>query len=262
MIRIHYPAVAGIFYPADADELRRQVQCFLAEGRPGRVPAPKALIAPHAGYIYSGPTAGQAYAQLQQIAHRIRRVVLLAPSHRAAFSGLACSQADSFRTPLGDLDVDQAALKTISNLPQVQVLEAAFEGEHSLEVHLPFLQLALGDFHIVPLIVGDAKAAEVAEVLEQLWGGEETLIVISSDLSHYLEYDGARLMDAETSRAIEGLNPQAISYHHACGRTPVCGLLLAAKHHHLTATTLDMRNSGDTAGPRNQVVGYGAYAFS
>ncbi len=262
MTRIQHPAVAGIFYPADADELQRQIQCFLAEGQPGRVPNPKALIVPHAGYIYSGPTAGHAYAQLQQIAHRIRRVVLLAPSHRMAFSGLARSTADSFRTPLGDLAVDHEALKTISNLPQVQLLDAAFEGEHSLEVHLPFLQLALDDFRIVPIIVGDAKGTEVAEVLEQLWGGDETLIVISSDLSHYLEYDQARQMDSETRRAIEALNPQSLSYHHACGRIPVSGLLLAANHHHLAATTLDMRNSGDTAGPRNQVVGYGAYAFA
>lgn len=262
MTRIHQPAVAGLFYPADADELRQQISTFLAEGEPGQVKAPKALIAPHAGYIYSGPTAGHAYAQLKEVAERIHRVVMLAPSHRMAFQGLACSHAELFRTPLGDLEVDQAALAELESLPQVQYLDEAFHGEHSLEVHLPFLQLTLQEFRIVPLLVSDASPEQVAEVLERLWGGDETLIVISSDLSHYLDYESARSMDAETTRAIEALKPQDLSYHHACGRTPVSGLLVAAKQHHLKAITLDMRNSGDTAGPRNQVVGYGAYAFS
>ena len=262
MKNIQYPAVAGLFYPADPMELRKQVQTFLTEGHGGRVKAPKALIAPHAGYIYSGPVAGHAYAQLESAANRIRRVVILAPSHRMAFSGLCYSSAEVFRTPLGDLEVDQAALAQITSLPQVRLSNEAFEGEHSLEVHLPFLQMTLEQFRIVPLLVGDASAEEVAEVLERLWDGDETLIVISSDLSHYLEYEKARRMDAETTRAIESLEPEAISYHHACGRTPVSGLLVAARRHHLSATTLDLRNSGDTAGPRDQVVGYGAYAFA
>jgi len=262
MARIHQPAVAGLFYPADPEELRQQVATFLSEGHPGDIEAPKALIAPHAGYIYSGPTAGHAYAQLSTIAERIRRVVMLAPSHRMAFRGLAYSSAQLFRTPLGDLEVDQAAMEQIQPLPQVQALDQAFEGEHSLEVHMPFLQMTLQDFHIVPLLVSDASADEVAEVLECLWGGDETLIVISSDLSHYHDYESARAMDAEATRAIESLQPEILSYHHACGRTPVSGLLVAAKHHQLKATTLDIRNSGDTAGPRDQVVGYGAYAFT
>jgi AmmeMemoRadiSam system protein B len=262
MSKIQQPAVAGLFYPDDPTQLRQQIGVFLAEGRHGHVEPPKALIAPHAGYIYSGATAGHAYAQLSPIADRIRRVVMLAPSHRMAFPGLAHSSADLFRTPLGDLKVDQEALATITDLPQVHLLDQAFAGEHSLEVHLPFLQTVLSDFRIVPLLVSDASANQVAEVLERLWGGDETLIVISSDLSHYHDYDSACAMDREATQAIENLEPTALSYHHACGRTPISGLLVVAKKHHLKATTLDTRNSGDTAGPRDQVVGYGAYAFA
>ncbi len=262
MKRVHLPAVAGRFYPADPVELRQEVRGFLSGTVAASITSPKALIAPHAGYIYSGPIAGSAYAQLQEVADRIRRVVMLAPAHRMGFPGLAHNSAEWFRTPLGDVEIDQAAMAKLEELPQVRLLDDAFEGEHSLEVHLPFLQETLEDFQIVPLLVSDATAGDVEEVLEQLWGGKETLIVISSDLSHYRDYETARKMDAETTLSIEALEPEAISPHHACGRTPVSGLLLAARRHHLHATTLDLRNSGDTAGPHNQVVGYGAYAFS
>lgn len=262
MTQIKYPAVAGMFYPADPDELRGEIRQFLSTARHGVVPPPKALIAPHAGYIYSGPVAASAYAQLDQEAERISRVIILAPAHRMGFRGIARSSASLFRTPLGDIEVDHKAMALIEDLSQVQLLDAAFEGEHSIEVHLPFLQETLGTFRIVPLLVSEACPEEVEQVLEQLWGGEETLIVISSDLSHYLDYDTARKMDSEATHAIETLNPGELTYHHACGRTPVGGLLLAARRHHLKPSTLDLRNSGDTAGPRNQVVGYGAYAFS
>jgi len=258
--KIHSPVVAGQFYPADPVELREQVQSFIASARPVQAHTPKALIAPHAGYIYSGPVAGTAYAQLREISDRIRRVVILAPSHRLGFSGIACNSAEWFRTPLGDLEVDQEAMAMIQNMPQVHLLDQAFAMEHSLEVHLPFLQEMLSDFKIVPLLVGDVEAAEVATVIERLWGGNETLIVISSDLSHYLDYDSARRIDAETSSAIEALQPEALSPHDACGCTPLTGLLLVAKRRNLHATTLDQRNSGDTAGSKNRVVGYGAYA--
>ena len=258
---IRTPAVAGFFYPADAEEVGIQVRRFISDSRAGHTPPPKALIAPHAGYIYSGPIAGSAYAQLEQVADQISRVVILAPAHRIAFRGLALSSADYFRTPLGDIEVDQAAVQDIVELPQVHLLDQAFDNEHSIEVHLPFLQETLTSFRILPLLVSDAKAEEVDEVLEHLWGGEETLILVSSDLSHYLDYESARSMDAEASRAIEALRPEGLNRNHACGRTPVSGLLLAARRHQLTAATLDQRNSGDTAGPRNQVVGYGAYAF-
>jgi AmmeMemoRadiSam system protein B len=261
MQRVQSPNVAGLFYPADPQELRREVERYVSDGRAGRVDRPKALIAPHAGYVYSGPVAGNAYAQLAGMESTIERVVILAPSHRYPFRGLARPDATAFRTPLGEVPVDTEALCALDGLPQVHDLDAAFEGEHSLEVHLPFLQATLGQFRIVPLLVGDTGGAEVAEVLERLWGGNETLIVVSSDLSHYLDYESARGMDAQTTRAIEALESEQIGYHHACGRVPVSGLLIAARRHHLVAITLDLRNSGDTAGPRNQVVGYGAYAF-
>ncbi len=261
MTSVRQPAVAGTFYPADARELRQTVQGYLRAASSSSDEAPKAIVAPHAGYIYSGPVAASAYRSLAPLSDIVSRVVLLGPSHRVAFRGLAFSAAESFLTPLGAVPVDRDALGLVSDLDQVRQYEAPFAGEHCLEVQLPFLQSVLSDFSIVPLLVGDATTDEVAEVIERLWGGEETLIVVSSDLSHYLDYDSARAIDAETSRAIESLRPDAISHHQACGRNPLNGLLREAKRHGLRARTLDLRNSGDTAGPRNQVVGYGAYAF-
>ncbi|HFD80846.1 MAG TPA: AmmeMemoRadiSam system protein B [Gammaproteobacteria bacterium] len=262
MAQIREPAVAGMFYPAEPEVLQQQIEVMLAQENPEQ-PAPKALIVPHAGYIYSGPVAASAYAQLIPVRERIERVVLLGPAHRVAFRGLAATSAQYFATPLGLVRIDHEAQDAILDLPQVHVLDEAHREEHSLEVQLPFLQVTLQkDFGLVPLVVGDARAEEVAEVLERLWDGPETLILISSDLSHYHDYETARRMDRATSAAIEQLNPQAIDHDQACGRTPVSGLLVAARHHHLGARTLDLRNSGDTAGPRDQVVGYGAYAFS
>ncbi len=262
MPNIQLPVVAGSFYPADPTELRAQLRSFLESAQPETIAAPKALIAPHAGYIYSGPIAASAYIQLTSSANKISRVVILAPSHRVHFYGIACSSAEFFQTPLGLLEVDHSATAELQDLPQVALLDAAFEQEHSLEVHLPFLQETLGEFKIVPLIVGDTDPAAVDEVLERLWGGAETLIVISSDLSHYLEYEEANRIDTETSRDIERLQPEAISHDQACGRLPISGLLLAARRHQLHPTTLDLRNSGDTAGSKDRVVGYGAYAFA
>lgn len=263
MTPIREPTVAGLFYPADASQLRHEVLSFLGAAKPDRqAGAPKAIVAPHAGYVYSGPIAGSAYAQLCAGAAEISRIVLLGPSHRVPFTGLACSAAETFLTPLGAVPVDLEAFEAVRDLPQVRLYETPFEGEHCLEVQLPFLQLSLEDFRIVPLLVGDAGTDEVAQVIGRLWGGEETRIVISSDLSHYLDYESASTMDAETSRAIEDLRPEAIDHTRACGRNPLNGLLREAKRHGLEARTLDLRNSGDTAGPRDQVVGYGAYAFS
>ncbi|MGM0592940.1 MAG: AmmeMemoRadiSam system protein B [Pseudomonadota bacterium] len=257
---VREPAVAGMFYPDDPAKLQQMVAGFLAEADvPAAAPPPKAIIAPHAGYPYSGPVAASVYARLRPIRDKIRRVVLLGPSHRVGFLGLATSSADAFRTPLGEVPLDSTAIAQVSALPQVHELDQAHMLEHSLEVQLPFLQETLGEFSLVPLVVGDASADEVAEVLEQLWGGEETLIVISSDLSHYHDYETARSMDSATSEAIEQLRPDAIGYECACGRNPVNGLLRVAKRKHLHAETLDLRSSGDTAGPRDQVVGYGAY---
>jgi hypothetical protein len=259
------PAVAGLFYPDEPTVLRRAVEDYLRGARTAKaddVGRIKAVIAPHAGYIYSAPIAASVYARLQPLADTVRRVVLLGPSHRVPFEGLALPDVDEFATPLGTVPLDVKAMREIADLPQVQVLNAAHAGEHSLEVHLPFLQVVLDEFSLVPLVVGDAEPPTVAEVLARLWGGDETLFVISSDLSHYHDYPTAQRLDAATSRAIEQLRPQDIGYEDACGRGPVNGLLYLARSRGLHARTLDLRNSGDTAGGRSQVVGYGAYLFA
>lgn len=259
--RVRPAAVAGRFYPSDPNELRDEIRTYLASANAGGPAVAKALIAPHAGYIYSGPIAASAYAHLNAGRDRIKRVILLGPAHTAAFKGLAVSSAEAFATPLGLVPVDAEAIRLICSLPQVSVLDEAHAREHALEVHLPFLQLVLGDFKIVPLVVGDASDEEVSEVLEKLWGGPETLIVVSSDLSHYHDYDTARRLDQSTAQAIEHLQLEQVGEEQACGRIPVRGLLCAARHHHLRVRTVDLRNSGDTAGPRREVVGYGAWVF-
>jgi len=254
-------AVAGLFYPADAAQLHRDIQSMLSVVEQSEE-APKALIVPHAGYIFSGPVAASAFAQLNNIRHTVKRVIVLGPCHRVPLRGLATSSAEYFETPLGSIRIDREAISQISSLPQVKEFDLTHQQEHSLEVQLPFLQEVLDDFSLVPLVVGDTSAEDVSEVLEKLWGGDETLIVISSDLSHYHDYNTARAMDHETCQAIEEMNPSAIHYDQACGRNPVTGLLLAAKKHGLHVTTLDLRNSGDTAGDKSSVVGYGAWALS
>ncbi len=260
--RIRQPAVAGLFYPSDPGELQGMLDAFFAAAStPGEETPPKAVIAPHAGYIYSGAVAASAYARIIPVRGNIHRVVLLGPSHRVPLYGLAASSATHFATPLGLIPLDRQAIDDILQLDQVSLMDAAHDSEHSLEVHLPFLQTMLGQFELIPLVVGEASAAEVAEVLDRLWGGDETLIVISSDLSHYHDYATAQRMDRQTSRAIEAMAPEKIRYDDACGRIPVNGLLTVARRHGLHAQTVDLRNSGDTAGPRDQVVGYGAYVI-
>jgi len=261
MEKIREPAVAGTFYPANPTELSSMLQGYLAESAADG-PAPKAMIVPHAGYIYSGPVAASGYARLLQAAGRINRVILLGPAHRLAFRGLAAPDADGFRTPLGVIPVDNTAIREVLDLPQVHINNEAHREEHSLEVHLPFLQSTLQHFTLVPLVVGDATPAEVCEIIAHFWDSPGTLIIISSDLSHYHDYETAVKLDKITSRAIEHLALEEIGYDHACGRNPVNGLLLYARQHGLTAQTIDLRNSGDTAGPRNQVVGYGTYVIN
>ncbi len=260
MLQIRQPAVADRFYPGDPRELRRILDGYL-NGITPSTPPPKALIVPHAGYIYSGPIAATAYATLSAARENITQVVLMGPSHRVAFSGLAASSADQFATPLGAVPLNRPAIERALSLPQVRLLDEAHALEHSLEVQIPFLQRMLDAFSLAPFVVGDASPEMVAEVLELLWGGPETLIVISSDLSHYLDDETARRIDAATSAAIESLRPQDIGYDQACGRNPVNGLLTLAKRRGLRAQTLDLRNSGDTAGNRDRVVGYGSYVF-
>ena len=261
---IRPPAVAGTFYPAVPARLQHDVDGYLAdaEARLGDAPvAPKAIIAPHAGYVYSAPVAASAYASLRAAAERIRRVVLLGPSHRVSLRGLATTSADRFDTPLGPVPIDRASCERAAALPAVCVMDGAHALEHSLEVQLPFLQRVLNDFELVPFSVGDASGEEVAEVLELLWGGPETLVVVSSDLSHYYDYETAKRLDAATTHAIEALDPGGLDAESACGRVPVRGLLLAARRHGLDVETVDVRSSGDTAGPRDQVVGYGSWLF-
>lgn len=264
MTHIRRAAVAGFFYPEDPGELQGMVQHLLADPPPSATVCgtPKALIVPHAGYIYSGPVAASAYARLKTLAARTMRVVLIGPCHRVRLRGLAVSSADAFETPLGIVPVDRQAVEDLRTLPQVKELDAAHADEHSLEVHLPFLQQILGPFTLVPIVVGSATAEEVADVLERLWGGSETLIVISSDLSHFHDYETACRLDALTCRAIEALDPGKIGFEQACGGVPVNGLLTVARRRGLEVTTLDLRNSGDTAGDRRRVVGYGAWMFS
>ena len=264
MQRVRQPAVAGAFYPGEPAILGRVVQEMLrAEasriGVAERVP--KAIVVPHAGYIYSGAIAARAYARLVAGRSSIRRVVLLGPVHRVPVRGLALPGADFFATPLGKIEVDREAVATLRALPQVVVSPAAHAQEHSLEVQLPFLQAVLDDFTLVPLAVGDATSFEVAQVLEVLWGGAETLIVISSDLSHFLPYRAAQETDRATMQNIKDLK-DGITHEQACGGTPVNGLMLAARRHHLQPQLLGLCNSGDTAGDKARVVGYAAIAFT
>jgi len=296
-MQVRNPAVAGSFYPGQAKKLRDSVADYIrvaldaipAAEKGRSSPLPKAIIAPHAGYVYPGPVAGSAYARLVGARGVVSRVVLAGPAHRVPVRGLAVSGADGFATPLGVVPVDKASVTAIRALPQVEVYDAPHAYEHSLEVHLPFLQYILGPeeqkaaapegkrkraekgteesaagaagFTLVPLLVGDTEAQETAEVLEALWGGPETLFVISTDLSHFHDYATAKELDAAATRAIEALRPEDLGYEQACGRAPVAGLLVAARKRGLRIRTLDLRNSGDTAGGRAQVVGYGAWAL-
>jgi AmmeMemoRadiSam system protein B/AmmeMemoRadiSam system protein A len=262
MIPVRPAAVAGMFYPASSRELALEVDDMLGHSAgAGLAPGfPKALIVPHAGYVYSGPVAAEAYDRLRPARGIVRRVVLLGPCHRLPVRGLALPDAASFATPLGQVPLDREAMASLAGLAQVVVSSAVHAEEHALEVQLPFLQRVLGEFSLVPLAVGDATPQQVAEVIEKLWGGEETLIVISSDLSHYHPYDEARAIDRGTAQAILDGSTD-IDHEQACGATPVAGLLLAARRHKLDVELLDLRNSGDTAGGRGRVVGYASFAF-
>ena len=260
-ISVRQPAVAGMFYPDNKVELHQQVADYLGAAKPSDE-TPRALVVPHAGYIYSGPIAASGFVNLLPLKDKIKRVVLFGPSHRVAFKGIAAPTSNVFSTPLGNIPLDVDSLTKLCTLPQVQQLDSAHAQEHSLEVQLPFLQEVLGDFYLVPLVVGDSQPIEVAQVMEAFWHDPGTLIVVSSDLSHYHDYASAQHMDTKTCAAIENLTPEAISYDDACGRNPLLGLLTLARQHDLKVNTLDLRNSGDTAGDKNRVVGYGAWLFS
>jgi AmmeMemoRadiSam system protein B len=243
--------------------LGKQVRAYLAQAAAASelLPRPKALIVPHAGYVYSGAIAAAAYRRLAAGCEDIARVVLLGPAHRVALHGLAVPTSDRFATPLGDVAVDRAAVACALELPQVSESDSAHALEHALEVQLPFLQTLLPAFRLVPLAVGDATAAQVAEVIERLWDGPQTLIVVSSDLSHYHSYDVARAIDRSSAQTVLTLSP-TLTFSQACGALPINGLLTVARRHGMQAELLDLRNSGDTAGDKARVVGYGSFAFS
>lgn len=259
-------AVAGFFYPDTAPALSHMVEGFLAQAsnvlsREINGLAPKAVIVPHAGYIYSGQAAAEAYRALQPWAARYRRVVLVGPSHRVAFNGVAVPSVNAFETPLGDVQLDTEGLARLAPLPGVVVSDRAHAQEHSLEVQLPFLQKTLSDFKLLPLVVGNASAELVRQILQTVWGDEETLIVISSDLSHYHDYATARQLDAATCNAIERLDDRGIGHEDACGCIGVRALLLMSQQLGMRAKTVSLCNSGDTAGDKSRVVGYGSWVF-
>lgn len=259
---VRQPAVAGLFYPGDPGELAATVRAHLEVGSElaGAASDPKAIIAPHAGYEYSGPIAGTAFAPVADAADRVRRVVVLGPAHREPMRGLALPGASAFATPLGEVELDSELVDRVAALPQVSVNLSAHALEHSLEVELPFLQMILNEFTLLPLVVGDARPEEVAGVLDAVWGGDETLIVISSDLSHYLPYVDAVTADRSTAQRVLALEPTLGPYD-ACGAGCVNGLLAVARRRGMHCELLDLRNSGDTAGDHSRVVGYAAFAF-
>ncbi|MFL5352630.1 AmmeMemoRadiSam system protein B [Archangium sp.] len=259
MVRVRAPAVAGSFYPATAPLLARQVDAFLEQAPACPKPHPAALIVPHAGYVYSGPVAASAYACLSGLRGQVRRVLLLGPCHFVPMNGLALPEAEALRTPLGDVPVDEGLRARAEATAHVTGSALAHRKEHSLEVQLPFLQRVLGDFDVLPLVVGSARPEEVAEVLDTLWT-QDVLPIISSDLSHYLPYDTARRVDRETAEHILRLEGP-LAEDSACGAAAINGLLLVARRRGLSARLLDLRSSGDTAGDKHEVVGYGAFAF-
>jgi hypothetical protein len=261
MNRIRPAAMAGSFYPGESSALAAEVAGYLADASPAQRAAPKAIIAPHAGYMYSGAIAGSIYARLAPLAGRISRVILAGPAHRVYVSGAAVPSVEAFASPLGVVALDIETIAALRALPFVEVNDAAHAREHSLEVHLPFLQAVLGSFRLVPIVVGDAAPDEMAQLFEMVWGASETLIVVSSDMSHYLPYESARGRDSDTARAIVAMEATLVP-EEACGAAPINGLLRAARRHGMAAELVDLRNSGDTAGDRSRVVGYGAFAFT
>jgi len=260
MTDIRPAAVAGAFYPRQPSLLASEIAGYLAAAPGAGAAPPKAIIAPHAGYVYSGPIAASIYARLAPLRGTVRRLVLAGPAHRVFVRGAAVPSSEGFASPLGNVALDREAIASLRELPFVEVSDRAHAMEHSLEVHLPFLQTVLGEFALVPVVVGDASPSEMAQLFGHLWGGDETLIVVSSDMSHYLPYESARAVDAHTAMAILQLR-DCLEPEEACGAAPINGLLRAARERGLVAAQVDLRNSGDTAGDRERVVGYGAFAF-
>ena len=257
---IHRPQVAGLFYPYDPDECAKLVRDCVDGGKHAVIGAPKVLIAPHAGYIYSGPIAGTAYRALGEHAANISRVVLVGPAHRYPLKGLATTSASGWATSLGVIPVDQNGVAALLKREDFRIFDHAFNGEHSLEVQLPFLQKVLPPFSLLPILAGEISAHSMADALETVWGGPETLIVISSDLNHFHDYETARKLDRATGEKIETLDHD-LTGENACGCRGIAGAIVQARRRDLRVTALDIRNSGDTAGDKARVVGYGAFAM-
>jgi len=259
MTTVRPAAVAGAFYPADPAVLRRTVEETLDAEPPislgGR---PRLLIVPHAGYVYSGAVAASAYRLLRGMGDALHRVVLIGPSHHAGFTGLASTGADALATPLGEVPVDRRWPEPGD--PIVRSDPSAHAREHSLEVQLPFLQVVLGEFEALALLTGDVEPEAVADMLDEVITGDEVIGIVSSDLSHFLDYEEARRRDTRTATAITKLRATDLSPEDACGRTAVQAALLLARRRGWTCRVLDLRNSGDTAGSKDRVVGYGAFA--
>jgi AmmeMemoRadiSam system protein B len=258
-------AVAGLFYPDDADELSAIVDREMeATAIRAEYPAPKALIAPHAGYAYSGAIAASAYATLGPAAAGIRRVVLLGPAHRVPLEGMAVPTVAAFASPLGEVPIDPELVEIALRSRHVVADDRPHDDEHGLEVHLPFLQRVIGasGWTLLPVVVGQTDADVVADLLLSVWGGPETLVVVSTDLSHYHSHDTARNLDAATAGAILARRASAIRPSDACGVYPLRGLLVVAERLGMDLTLLDLRTSADTAGEPSRVVGYGAFSVT
>jgi AmmeMemoRadiSam system protein B len=260
MTMVIHPQCVGKFFPAEGAELREKVDHMLRV-TPSRAFTPKAIIVPHAGYDYSGPVAAMAYACLAGCADRIRRVVLLGTCHFVQVGGVLTTSADAMATPLGRVPIDKASVQLAAQLPQVTRHDQAHHLDHALAVQLPFLQQLLAEFCIVPFLVTDCDAEEVAQLLDLLWDGDDTLIVVSTDLSHNLKYDEACRRDRRTAEAIIRLDAEAIGHDDACGHRAIAGLLIVAQRRGLHAIQIDLRNSGNTRGGRDSVVGYGAFVL-
>jgi len=259
-MKLRTAAVADQFYPADRGQLAAQVTDLLQNSNPYPI-QPKALIVPHAGYVYSGRTAGLAFSLLKSSKNVINKIVILGPCHRVYLKGAAIPRCEFFETPLGNVPLDIDCLAKLSQFPQVSISEEAHILEHSIEVQLPFLQSIFSDFKLIPIVIGDISGQQLTEVINYLWGNEQTLIVVSSDLSHFLDYQSAIALDNQTTKAIESFQPDKISREAACGGEGIKALLNLAQKNHLHVKTLNQCNSADSIGDKNRVVGYGSYAF-
>lgn len=260
MITIKEPDVAGLFYPASKEEINTSLKDLFANAKSNEsLSPPKAIICPHAGYIYSGVIAASAYKQIIPIKNKIKTVIIIGPAHKLPFHGIATHTADFFRTPCGDIALNKRVYEITNILEYIKELPQAFTDEHCIEVQLPFLQSILDDFTIVPFVVGHVDYRAVAKLLGLVWGNDKTLIIISSDLSHYYDYNYANMLDKKTSNNIVNKRPEELGSDSACGRIPIQGLLKIAIDKDLTITELNLCNSGDTAGDKLKVVGYGSY---